>query len=277
MLFLAVGAWLLSPRPVPAASFNVTMNDFNFDPPSLTIAPGDTVTWNNSSGTTHTSTSGAACAADSLWSGSVATGSSFSKTFTGFTNGVYPYFCIPHCGLFNMKGSLTITGAVANVPPSISLTDPAAGAKFHAPASITLMAGVTNGTGTVTNVQFFSGENLIGSVSTVPFDFSANNLAAGNYSFTAMAADDQGQTATSAAVNVFVLTNAVLSAPLLTNGQFQLTIQGIAGQTYATEASTNLTSWTPINTNVAPANIFKVLDPAATNYPMRFYRARQDL
>ncbi len=273
----AVNAWLASLASAPAASFTVSMNDFNFSPASLTIAQGDTVTWTNASGTSHTSTSGDpnTCAASALWNGDVVSGSSYTTNFAGFAPGTYPYICTLHCSLFGMKGSLTITSA-ANVPPSISLTNPIAGAGFRAPASIALMASVTNGSGTVTNVQFFSGVNPLGSVSSPPFNFTADNLAAGNYSFTAVAADDLGQTETSAAVNVFVLTNAVLSAPVFTNGQFQLTVQGIAGQTYATEASTNLTSWTAISTNVAPADIFDVLDPSATNFSLRFYRARQD-
>jgi hypothetical protein len=78
-------------------------------------------------------------------------------------------------------------------------------------------------------------------------------------------------------VNVFVLTNAILASPnVLPNGQFWMTVQGIAGQTYATETSTNLANWLAISTNVAPANAFNVTDTTSTNILQRFYRTRQN-
>jgi hypothetical protein len=126
-------------------------------------------------------------------------------------------------------------------------------------------------------VQFFSGTSSLGSVANPPYNFPVNNASAGNYSFKAVAMNNQGGAATSAVVNVFVLTNAVLSAPTrLVNGQFQFTVNGIAGQTYATETSTNLVNWSAIATNVAPANTFSVTDATSPNILLRFYRARQD-
>src|SRR6185503_15591452 len=122
------------------------------------------------------------------------------------------------------------------------------------------------------------GGSPVGNDTTPPFSFNMNNLAAGNYSFSAVAADNRGTTTTSAVNNVSVLTNALLSAPTrLPSGQFQFTVLGIAGQTYATEGSANLTNWTSIVTNVAPANTFNVTDFTSTNVLQRYYRARQDL
>jgi len=57
--------------------------------------------------------------------------------------------------------------------------------------------------------------------------------------------------------------------------QFQLGLQGISGQTYIFEASTNLVEWTPLSTNVSPSGVLLFIDSGATNYPYRFYRALQ--
>ena len=57
------------------------------------------------------------------------------------------------------------------------------------------------------------------------------------------------------------------------NGTFQLQISSVAGQSYVLEASTDLVNWTPLSTNVAPSNITILIDPNATNFPARFYRA----
>jgi hypothetical protein len=53
------------------------------------------------------------------------------------------------------------------------------------------------------------------------------------------------------------------------NGQFQLTVAGLPGYNYIVQASTNLTVWTPLQTNPAP---FLFLDTNAWQYPRRFYR-----
>jgi hypothetical protein len=57
----------------------------------------------------------------------------------------------------------------------------------------------------------------------------------------------------------------------LTNRQFRARILGISGVTNIVQASTNLTSWTPILTN--SAGIYDFTDPSTPNYRYRFYRA----
>ena len=167
---------------------------------------------------------------------------------------------------------------IVNAPPSINLTNPLNNARFRAPANFSLQAAASDVGGSVTNVQFFTNEVVCGSLSGAPFNLGLTNLPAGNYALRARAVDNLGFATTSSVVNVFVLTNAVLSAPArLPNGQFRFTVQGIAGQTYATELSTNLTNWSAFLTNVAPANTFNITDFTSTNILLRHYRARQDL
>ncbi|HEX4263993.1 MAG TPA: chitobiase/beta-hexosaminidase C-terminal domain-containing protein [Verrucomicrobiae bacterium] len=57
-----------------------------------------------------------------------------------------------------------------------------------------------------------------------------------------------------------------------TNNVFDLSFAGVTGSNYVLQASTNLLDWTPIKTNIAPANSFILTDPGATNFPRRFYR-----
>jgi hypothetical protein len=57
------------------------------------------------------------------------------------------------------------------------------------------------------------------------------------------------------------------------NGQFQVQLTGLAGTSYVFEGSTNLYNWISLSTNVAPADSFFLLDPGASNFPYRFYRA----
>jgi len=68
---------------------------------------------------------------------------------------------------------------------------------------------------------------------------------------------------------------SIINPVRLTNG-FQLTCAGIIpGRTNIVQASTNLTAWTAISTNISVTNWFTMTDPAATNSPHRFYRLVQ--
>jgi len=198
----------------------------------------------------------------------------YATTTNGLPAGNFTLFAIASDNA-GARATNSINIAVS-APPSVSLTNPVNNARLVAPANILLQASASD-EGSVTNVQFFSGGSLLGSDASAPYSFTLNNAVAGNYSFTARAQDNTGLAATSAVVNVFVLTNATLASPnVLPNGQFWMTIQGIAGQTYATETSTNLANWLAISTNVAPANTFNVTDTTSTNVLQRFYRTRQN-
>jgi len=64
-----------------------------------------------------------------------------------------------------------------------------------------------------------------------------------------------------------------VSATMLPNGQFQLLFSGVPGTNYTVEASTNLINWTFIVTLTASNNPVPFIDPDATNFVERFYRA----
>ena len=71
-----------------------------YDPSSMSVSAGTTITWTNNGSTAITVTS-----PDGLFdSDSIAPGSSFSYTFD--TPGSYRYFCVPFP---HMKGVITVT------------------------------------------------------------------------------------------------------------------------------------------------------------------------
>ena len=90
----------------PGPTYSVTLIDSNrFQPTSLTVPRGATVSWNNAGQTTHTVTADPAKAvnkadaalptgAEAWDSGSMAGGQSFRRTFD--VPGMYKYFCLPH-------------------------------------------------------------------------------------------------------------------------------------------------------------------------------------
>jgi plastocyanin len=210
------------------ATVTVTCVGDSFSPPSVTINVGDTVVWSglaNAHNVTGANTGDLNQFCGSSLS-SFATESSCSRTFT--TAGTFPYECTIHASCCGMTGSITVVAAAPT--PTVSITSPAGGAAFTAPASVPITANASVSSGTVTNVAFFASTNNItnslGSVRVSPFTITAANLAVGNYALTAVATA-AGVSATSAVVNIAVhppaptvsITNpvggAVFSAPAI--------------------------------------------------------------
>ena len=110
-------------------------------------------------------------------------------------------------------GVTVTTGAVT--PPTASITAPANGATFVAPATIPIAATATAGSGaTISKVEFFNGTTLLGTDTTSPYSFTWSNVAAGSYSLTAKVTDSQGLTASSAPVAITVsITPPALPVP----------------------------------------------------------------
>ena len=92
----------------------------------------------------------------------------------------------------------------SNQPPNVSITSPANGASYTAPASMTINASASDSNGTVSRVDFYAGGTLLGSDASSPYSFNWTAVAAGSYSLTAVAVDNGGASTTSGAVNVTV-------------------------------------------------------------------------
>ncbi|MBX9853464.1 MAG: endo-1,4-beta-xylanase, partial [Cytophagaceae bacterium] len=103
---------------------------------------------------------------------------------------------------------IAFSPVITNSPPAVSITSPANNASFNAPASITINANATDTDGAISNVQFFNGTILLGSDNASPYSFTWTNVAAGTYSITAKATDNNGGLTTSSAVNLTVNTVA---------------------------------------------------------------------
>jgi hypothetical protein len=100
--------------------------------------------------------------------------------------------------------TVTTSSPPANTPPTVSLTSPASGASFTAPATIGLAASASDSDGSVSKVDFYSGTTLIGTSTSAPFQITWSNVPSGTYSLKAVATDNGGATGTSATVSITV-------------------------------------------------------------------------
>lgn len=127
----------------------------------------------------------------------------YSFTWTNVPLGSYSLTAVAT----DNQGASTTSSAVTvrvNAPPSVSLTNPANGATFTAPATIPLSATAADSDGSIVSVDFFQGVTFIGTASAAPYTFNWTNVEQGSYAITARATDNDGATTVSAVVTITV-------------------------------------------------------------------------
>jgi hypothetical protein len=169
--------------------------------------------------------------------------------------------------LIDTNGVQVITDWINSLPGTPALAPPAItpdGGDYVVSVNVTLSAPDPNaaiyytldGSLPTTNSLRYAG----------PFNVLTNATIAAN----AFEANYQNSVASSALF--FVQPQYFTAVSFLPNHQLQLSFMGVAGSNYVLQASTNLSSWTPISTNTAGINSFNFFDPHAANFPDRYYR-----
>ena len=147
----------------------------------------------------------------------------FCLTWSDVLAGTYTLTAVAIDKSGNTATSAPVNITVTNVPPpiipfAVSFWYPTNGQMFAAPANVGVHARVID-SNLVQFVLYYSGNTLIGAVTNStgvlltnstqsnPFFLSWSNVPVGNYSLTAVAFDIAGNTATSAPVNILVLTS----------------------------------------------------------------------
>ncbi len=159
------------------------------------------------------------------------------------------------------EATLTTLLSPGNPPPSVTLTAPADGQSFSDPASIVLTADASDLNGSVSEVRFYAGAQLLGSDATAPYSLTWNSAPLGTHVLTAEAEDDQLATTISAAVTIDVVpTGGPISIPIA-NASFE--DPPLADGALASGPG-NLGGWI----FSASANTFLgIFDPPAGSYP----------
>ena len=131
----------------------------------------------------------------------------------------------------DLSGYLFLEAATLSgpdVPPSVTLTTPASGTVFAAPATFLLTASASDSDGTVTNLSILNGATLLGRTNTGALSVTVSNEPGGSYNLVAVATDNAGLTMTSFPVNVFVTTGggALIGSVALPPASVNLTAEG---------------------------------------------------
>ena len=136
-----------------------------------------------------------------------ATSAPYSATWSNVAAGTYSLTAkaVDNDGTATTSPPVSIqVSAAANQPPTVSLTAPANGANYTAPANISLAASASDGDGTITKVEFYNGTTLLNTDTTTPYSYGWSNVAAGTYGVRAVAYDSAGASANSTTVTINV-------------------------------------------------------------------------
>ncbi len=147
-------------------------------------------------------------------------------------------------GLSATSSVVNIT--VAFIPPTVSLTGPDDNSYFLAPATISISASATSSAGTVTNVAFFQGTNLVGNATTSPYAFDWTNVPAGAYSLSAEVFDDKGFSNVSGTITVHVVDPPLTIDPTKFTSSLKIGFSGYAQP----QALTNFPILVRLSTNL---------------------------
>jgi chitinase len=100
--------------------------------------------------------------------------------------------------------NVSVTKPSGNQPPTVSLTAPAAGASYTAPASVVFSATASDPENSLARVEFYSGSTLLGTDTTAPYAYTWSSVPAGSYSVRAVAYDTANASASSASRSITV-------------------------------------------------------------------------
>ena len=157
----------------------------------------------------------------------------------------------------------SLPGTQAEAPPTIT---PYGGSFFNS-VSVTLAAPDTNAV-----IRY----TLDGSLPTANSPIYSGPLSlTGNATIMASAWRTNYNNSVVAAAQFFIAPLQFTSESFGTNRQFQLNFLGVPGSNYVLQATTNFVNWTALSTSTATTNPVILFDPAATNFPFRFYRVQQ--
>jgi len=99
---------------------------------------------------------------------------------------------------------VTFRGVNVSLPPVVSLTGPSNNAGYGSDETVRLTATASDPDGSVSKVDFYAGDLLIGSAGSVPYSIDWSRMNPGVYVLTAVATDNKGISTTSSPVTITI-------------------------------------------------------------------------
>ncbi len=116
--------------------------------------------------------------------------------------------------------SITVNGIGGNELPVVSITSPQNDATFTAGSTINITTDASDTDGTITRVEFYNGDVMLGEDMTAPYSYDWVNVSEGSYTITTKAFDnDNGEGSSSVSITVNGDGTGSCTAPAYVPGQ----------------------------------------------------------
>jgi Big-like domain-containing protein/fibronectin type III domain protein len=167
--------------------------------------------WNSSSDPSVTGYNLAYGSSSGHYSNSINAGNSTSATVGSLTPGATYYFVVTaynSIGLQSLPSNEVSLVVPNNIPPTVSLTTPVSGDKFHPGSPISMTATASDSDGTIVKVEFYQDANKVGQSTSAPYAATWSNPPSGTFNMTALAYDDAGAAVRSAGASIQIMGNS---------------------------------------------------------------------
>jgi ELWxxDGT repeat protein len=154
--------------------------------------------------------------------------------------------------------------------PAIVLTSESSGTVLAAPGRVVLNAAVTDPGGSVTHLEFFHNSTSVGVASTSPYELIVGDLAAGVYSFTAVAMSSHGPQGNSNMLKIEVADQPSITSMVEEAGVIVIEVNGTDGIAHTLETTSDLVIWTSVESRTLVDGTATFIEPAFGE--KRFYR-----
>ena len=185
------------------------------------------------------------------------------------TTGTYAVYIRPNGAT---TGSMSVT-AVPPSTPTVSIASPASGSQVYlsSPPTLTANPATTNGA-SVSKVDYYEGQTLVGTVTTAPYSLVLNAPSPGTHSYVARVTDSNDMTGQSSATNVtWALPQITGFSPAggLSGTQVTITGVGFGSQTNNSIAFNGVTASTMISWS--DNQIVALVPPTASTGPIKTF------
>lgn len=114
----------------------------------------------------------------------------YTFDWTNFTEGNYVITAKATDNDNETNTSVPITITIYNAPPVVIINTPANNQAFDSDDQVIINSTITDSDGTISKVEFFLNDSLVGSATSAPYDLALNNLTSGTYNITVKATDN---------------------------------------------------------------------------------------
>ncbi len=138
---------------------------------------------------------------------------------------------LPTIGAYEFTGTSQLPSS-----PTVTITSPTSGSSYTAGSNVTITTTASETNGTISNIALYNGSGLLlGSSGTSPYNYVSTNMAAGGYTFYAVATDANGISTSSTPITVTVTSSS--SVPVITTQPASITVTAPASATFSVTAT----------------------------------------